>query len=102
MDRTTLQSNGQWLLYFSLSNALVTDSIISTTLCILLARRRTAFTRFVLVQSLHWQAPYWEPSVNNTVRTLILYTVNTGALTTLCALVCLIAVRYLIVCGGFN
>ncbi|TBU55530.1 hypothetical protein BD310DRAFT_683566 [Dichomitus squalens] len=66
--------NVSWLLYFSLSTALVTDLIIAATLCILLASRRTVFTR-----------------VNLTVRTLILYTVNTGALTTLCALVCLIA-----------
>ncbi|TBU23557.1 hypothetical protein BD311DRAFT_868694 [Dichomitus squalens] len=63
-----------WLLYFSLSTILVTDCIIAATLCILLAARRTVFTR-----------------VDLTVRTLILYTVNTGALTTLCALVDLIA-----------
>ncbi|KAM5537062.1 hypothetical protein V8D89_009208 [Ganoderma adspersum] len=66
--------NISWLLYFSLSTTLVTEFIITSALCVLLARHRSIFA-----------------TVDITVRTLILYTVNTGALTTLCTLLCIVA-----------
>ncbi|KAI1798242.1 hypothetical protein LXA43DRAFT_18814 [Ganoderma leucocontextum] len=70
-----------WLLYFSLSTTLVTEFIITSALCILLSRHRSTFAK-----------------VDFTIRTLILYTVNTGALTTLCTLLCIVAVRKIFPC----
>ncbi|KAI0659168.1 hypothetical protein C8Q70DRAFT_155265 [Cubamyces menziesii] len=64
-----------WLLYFSLSWAFVSDLLIAATMCTLLAKRRNGALR----------------KVDHAIRVLILYSVNTGVLTTLCTLMALIA-----------
>ncbi|KAI0324065.1 hypothetical protein GY45DRAFT_1439311 [Cubamyces sp. BRFM 1775] len=64
-----------WLLYFSLSWTFFSDLLIAVTMCILLAKRRYGNFR----------------KVDHTIRVLILYSINTGALTTLCTLMALIA-----------
>lgn len=38
-----LKKTTQWLLYFSLSTTLVTEFIITSALCVLLARHRSIF-----------------------------------------------------------
>ncbi|KAI0324066.1 hypothetical protein GY45DRAFT_1289503 [Cubamyces sp. BRFM 1775] len=64
-----------WLLYFSLSWAFVSDLLIAATMCTLLAKRRHGALR----------------KADRTIRVLILYSINTGVLTTLCTLMALIA-----------
>ncbi|KAI0360706.1 hypothetical protein OH77DRAFT_711975 [Trametes cingulata] len=86
-----------WLLYFSLATTFVSDFLIASTLSVLLARRRSVFARYAR----EWLASLQELNggtdvhcpirVDRTVRTLIVYSVNTGALTTVCTLACLIA-----------
>ncbi|KAH9920026.1 uncharacterized protein BXZ73DRAFT_104841 [Epithele typhae] len=61
------------ILYVALGAGVVADLIIAASMCILLARRRTGFSK-----------------TDSTVRVLMIYSVNTGALTSLCALLCLI------------
>ncbi|KAH9896846.1 hypothetical protein C8Q73DRAFT_429397 [Cubamyces lactineus] len=61
------------ILYISLGVGVVADILIAASMCVLLAKRRTGFAK-----------------TDSMVRVLILYSVNTGALTSLCALVCLI------------
>ncbi|KAI0371923.1 hypothetical protein BV20DRAFT_1051115 [Pilatotrama ljubarskyi] len=63
-----------WLLYFSLVTTFVSDFLIASTMCVLLARRRSVYAR-----------------VDRTVRTLIVYSIDTGVLTTICTLMCLVA-----------
>ncbi|KAM5537063.1 hypothetical protein V8D89_009209 [Ganoderma adspersum] len=62
-----------WLLYLGLASVAVADSLISAALCWLLTRRRSAFKR-----------------VENMIRTLVLWSVNTSALTTVCSLMSLV------------
>ncbi|KAJ8487784.1 hypothetical protein ONZ51_g3979 [Trametes cubensis] len=64
-----------WLLYFSLAWTFLSDLLIAVTMCILLSKRRYGNFR----------------KVDHTIRVLILYSINTGALTTLCTLMALIA-----------
>ncbi|KAI0764987.1 hypothetical protein C8Q74DRAFT_1370866 [Fomes fomentarius] len=61
------------ILYVSLGSGVVADIFIAASLCFLLAKRRTGFQR-----------------TDSTVRVLMLYSINTGALTSLCALLCLL------------
>ncbi|KAI0659169.1 hypothetical protein C8Q70DRAFT_155767 [Cubamyces menziesii] len=61
------------ILYISLGVGVVADILIAASMCVLLAKRRTGFAK-----------------TDSMVRVLILYSVNTGALTSLCALICLI------------
>ncbi|KAI9063667.1 hypothetical protein FKP32DRAFT_693080 [Trametes sanguinea] len=61
------------ILYTSLGAGVVADILIAASMCVLLAQRQTGFAR-----------------TDSMVRVLILYSVNTGALTSLCALLCLI------------
>ncbi|KAL7284207.1 hypothetical protein ACG7TL_001489 [Trametes sanguinea] len=61
------------ILYTSLGAGVVADILIAASMCVLLAKRQTGFAR-----------------TDSMVRVLILYSVNTGALTSLCALLCLI------------
>ncbi|KAI0746746.1 hypothetical protein C8Q80DRAFT_793014 [Daedaleopsis nitida] len=61
------------VLYISFGSGVVADVIIAASLCVLLAKRRTGFTR-----------------TDSTVRVLMLYSINTGALTSLGALLCLV------------
>ncbi|KAI8970569.1 hypothetical protein BD414DRAFT_540849 [Trametes punicea] len=61
------------ILYVSLGTGVVADILIAGSMCVFLSRRRTGFTR-----------------TDSMVRVLILYSINTGALTSLCALLCLI------------
>ncbi|EIW55741.1 uncharacterized protein TRAVEDRAFT_50222 [Trametes versicolor FP-101664 SS1] len=63
-----------WLFYFSLSMIFAADLIIAASMCALLARRRSSYF-----------------GVDQTIRTLILFSVNTGVVTTLCTLMALIA-----------
>ncbi|KAH9896845.1 hypothetical protein C8Q73DRAFT_687432 [Cubamyces lactineus] len=64
-----------WLLYFSLSWAFLSDFLIAATMCTLLTKRRNGALR----------------KVDHAIRVLILYSINTGVLTTLCTLMALIA-----------
>ncbi|CDO70077.1 hypothetical protein BN946_scf184806.g4 [Trametes cinnabarina] len=61
------------ILYTSLGGSVVADILITVSMCYMLAKRRTGFSR-----------------TDSMVRVLILYSINTGALTSLCALLCLI------------
>ncbi|KAI0746744.1 hypothetical protein C8Q80DRAFT_793006 [Daedaleopsis nitida] len=62
-----------WLFYFNLSAAVVSDALIAASMCWLLATRSSSFM-----------------TVNSTVRTLVLYSVNTGVITTLCTFATLV------------
>ncbi|KAH9898192.1 hypothetical protein C8Q73DRAFT_390422 [Cubamyces lactineus] len=62
-----------WLLVFSFAWSMAADVIISASLYALLAVRKTGF-----------------PSSDNIIRKLIIYSVNTGAVSSLCALLCLV------------
>ncbi|PCH42538.1 hypothetical protein WOLCODRAFT_163869 [Wolfiporia cocos MD-104 SS10] len=62
-----------WFVYTSLISSVVADLLIASSLCILLSRRRSSFTRS-----------------NSVIRLLMIYAINTGALTTICAAICLI------------
>ncbi|KAI0701759.1 hypothetical protein C8Q76DRAFT_240747 [Earliella scabrosa] len=61
------------ILYISLGSGVFADVLIAASLCFLLAKRRTGFAR-----------------TDSTVRVLMLYSINTGGLTSLCALLCLL------------
>ncbi|OSD03283.1 hypothetical protein PYCCODRAFT_1434700 [Trametes coccinea BRFM310] len=62
-----------WLFITSFSWSIVADLLITAALCVLLIRKRTGFERS-----------------DNILRKLVIYSVNTGLLTSLCALVCLV------------
>ncbi|KAI0826653.1 hypothetical protein BC628DRAFT_1536642 [Trametes gibbosa] len=62
------------ILYISLGAGVGADVLIATAMCVLLARRRTGFSR-----------------TDSIVRVLTLYSINTGAFTSLCALLCLVS-----------
>ncbi|OBZ76022.1 hypothetical protein A0H81_03507 [Grifola frondosa] len=66
-------ANIAWLLYLSFSAALVADFIVAVSLCWLLAKHRTGFKR-----------------TDSIIRVLMLYIINTCALTTIFAFCCLI------------
>ncbi|KAJ3484323.1 hypothetical protein NLI96_g5728 [Meripilus lineatus] len=61
------------LIYYTLSTAAAADIIMSASLCYFLRRRRSAFKG---TQSL--------------INTLVVYSINSGALTSVCALACVI------------
>ncbi|KAI0324067.1 hypothetical protein GY45DRAFT_1216099, partial [Cubamyces sp. BRFM 1775] len=63
-----------WLLYLTLSLTFCSDFLIATSMCVLLAKQRYGVFK----------------QMDHTVRILIMYSINTGALTTLCTLICLI------------
>ncbi|KAI1798240.1 hypothetical protein LXA43DRAFT_1088365 [Ganoderma leucocontextum] len=65
--------NISWLLYLGLASVAIADSLISAALCWLLTRKRSVFKR-----------------VENMIRILVLWSVNTSALTTFCSLMSLI------------
>jgi len=60
-----------YFLYTNFASGAVADTLIATSLCILLARRRTDFA--------------WTRSL---IRSLMLYSINTGLLTSVCAILC--------------
>ncbi|KAH9849389.1 hypothetical protein C2E23DRAFT_784400 [Lenzites betulinus] len=62
------------ILYVSLGAGVVADVLIAAAMCVLLAQRRTGFSR-----------------TDSIVRVLTLYSINTGAFTSLCALLCLVS-----------
>ncbi|OBZ76406.1 hypothetical protein A0H81_03434 [Grifola frondosa] len=66
-------ANFAWLPYLGLSGAIAADFIIAVSLCWLLAKRRTGFKR-----------------TDSIIRVLMLYSINTCVLTTLCGFCCLI------------
>ncbi|RPD65458.1 hypothetical protein L226DRAFT_530957 [Lentinus tigrinus ALCF2SS1-7] len=61
------------ILYVSLGSGVVADVLIAVSMCVLLAKRRTGFSR-----------------TDSMVRVLIMYSINTGALTSICAMLCLL------------
>ncbi|KAI0777660.1 hypothetical protein BD413DRAFT_609978 [Trametes elegans] len=61
------------ILYVSLGAGVLADVLIAASMCALLAQRRTGFA-----------------GTDSMVRVLILYSINTGALTSICALLCLV------------
>ncbi|EMD36464.1 hypothetical protein CERSUDRAFT_84626 [Gelatoporia subvermispora B] len=62
-----------WILYTSFGLGVAADLLIAVSLVTFLQRRRTGFSR-----------------TDSVVRVLMLYSINTGALTTLCAFLCLV------------
>ncbi|OJT07732.1 hypothetical protein TRAPUB_1376 [Trametes pubescens] len=62
------------ILYISLGSGVLADVLIAASMCVLLAQRRTGFSR-----------------TDSIVRVLTMYSINTGALTSLCALLCLVS-----------
>lgn len=62
-----------WMLYASLGGAVAADLMIALSLCYLLMRNRTGFKR-----------------TDSLVTTLLVYAVNTGLLTSVCATACFI------------
>ncbi|KAF8871771.1 hypothetical protein BD779DRAFT_440010 [Infundibulicybe gibba] len=67
-------SNVSYLLYLSFGSGFVADGIIAVTLCAALWRSRTGF-----------------PRTDSILKTLMLYTINTGLLTSFCTLACFVA-----------
>lgn len=63
-----------WIMYMSLGAGVCTDCIVAIALCILLQRIRTRYS-----------------NTRSMVRTLMLYGINSGALTSLCEIACLVA-----------
>lgn len=61
-----------WFIYTSLILSVVADLLIAGSLCVLLSQRRSGFAR-----------------TNSAIRMLMVYSINTGALTSICAIVCL-------------
>ncbi|KAF9552151.1 hypothetical protein CPC08DRAFT_302352 [Agrocybe pediades] len=61
------------MLYASLACAVAADTIIAASLCTLLLKSRTGFKR-----------------TNSTLTTLMAFSINTGLLTTVCAIACLV------------
>lgn len=61
-----------WFIYTSLILSVVSDLLIAGSLCVLLSQRRSGFAR-----------------TNSAIRMLMVYSINTGALTSICAIVCL-------------
>ncbi|KAF8963156.1 hypothetical protein BDZ97DRAFT_1920048 [Flammula alnicola] len=62
-----------WILYTALGGSVVVDGIVTTSLCMLLENIRTGFK-----------------STDSLVNTLMLYSINTGLLTSLCATACFV------------
>ncbi|KDQ24897.1 hypothetical protein PLEOSDRAFT_32935, partial [Pleurotus ostreatus PC15] len=62
-----------WLLYSALGSAVFADVFIAATLCFFLSTRRTGFK-----------------STDNLVNTMMVYSINTGLLTSVCAMACFI------------
>ncbi|CCM02694.1 uncharacterized protein FIBRA_04800 [Fibroporia radiculosa] len=60
-------------LYTCFISGVLADALIATLLCTFLSRRRTGFSR-----------------TDSLVRTLMIYSINTGVLTSICALLCLL------------
>lgn len=60
-------------LYLNFVSGVVADSLIAVLLCVLLMRQRTGYSR-----------------TNTLLYTLLIYTVNTGVLSSCCALLCLL------------
>ncbi|KDQ53886.1 hypothetical protein JAAARDRAFT_196997 [Jaapia argillacea MUCL 33604] len=58
-----------WLMYATLASGVVADALIAVSLCILLNRNRTGFKK-----------------TDSVVSLLMMYTINTGLLTSLCAI----------------
>lgn len=65
----------QWMSYYPLSVYTGTDTIIAASLCYLLYTNRTGYRR-----------------TDSLLNTLMLYTVNTGIITSICSLAAIIAV----------
>ncbi|KZT27744.1 hypothetical protein NEOLEDRAFT_56532 [Neolentinus lepideus HHB14362 ss-1] len=71
-------SSFRWLLYGSFSGAVVADSMIAATLCVLLRRHRTSYR-----------------NTNSVIAALIMYSIETCTLTSACSIACLVTVRVL-------
>ncbi|KAI0941075.1 hypothetical protein AcV7_002722 [Taiwanofungus camphoratus] len=66
-------SSISWILYMSFGSGVAADVLLTTSLCMLLRRCQNGCS-----------------STSSIVRLLMLYTINTGALTSLCAISCLV------------
>ncbi|KAL6298010.1 hypothetical protein BKA93DRAFT_106248 [Sparassis latifolia] len=62
-----------WIVYTNLASSVASDVFIAASLCFLLKKHRTGFTQ-----------------TDSVLRVLMLYTINTCALTSICTIVCLI------------
>ncbi|KAI0778390.1 hypothetical protein BD413DRAFT_609009 [Trametes elegans] len=62
-----------WLLSFSLAGSMSADILIAVSLCILFSKKRTGFARS-----------------DSILRALTIYSVNSGVLSSVCALLCLV------------
>ncbi|KAF9475440.1 hypothetical protein BDN70DRAFT_883698 [Pholiota conissans] len=62
-----------WILYTALGSSVVVDGIVTVSLCVLLVGVRTGFK-----------------STDSLVNTLMLYSINTGLITSLCATACFV------------
>jgi hypothetical protein len=62
-----------WLLYAALGTAVCADVLIAVSLCVLLDHNRTGFK-----------------STDSLVNTLMVYSINTGLLTSVCAMACFV------------
>ncbi|KAF8151025.1 hypothetical protein B0H34DRAFT_160112 [Crassisporium funariophilum] len=62
-----------WILYVSLGSSVIADGLVAASLCILLERSRTGFK-----------------STDSLVNTLMFYSINTGLLTSVCAMACFV------------
>jgi len=63
-----------WLLYTALASGVFGDVLITTSICVLLNHNRSGFK-----------------SSDSLINTLMAYTINTGILTSLCAMACLVS-----------
>lgn len=62
-----------YLIYLALGTAVVADVLIASSLCIVLAKSRTGFTK-----------------TDSLINVLMMYTINTGVITSMCAALCFI------------
>jgi len=63
-----------WLLYTALASGVFGDVLITTSICVLLNHNRSGFK-----------------SSDSLINTLMVYTINTGLVTSLCAMACLVS-----------
>ncbi|EMD32507.1 hypothetical protein CERSUDRAFT_99233 [Gelatoporia subvermispora B] len=66
-------SSISWCLYIGLASGAVADVLLATSLVVLLWKKRTGFHR-----------------TDSLVRTLMIYTINSGLLTSVCAIMCFV------------
>ncbi len=85
----------QWLLYLGLGGDAAADIYLGITLCYFLDRSRTGSSKSVSLRiSLLLEfISVTSFSVDNLIRTLMFYCINTGLLTSVCAIASLVSVN---------